>query len=710
MLELPLNRWKLLLPLIVLAFLSGTLLDRLFGASIDYWIHDSALVYQARQDWRYAAVVVLDDDVPLDVGRKQALPLFAQAADRIIAAGGQGIYFDAVVAKSMEGRMPYAVCIEPNGNVRWSEPSCVADTPSGSCRLGNSEWGNAPLRMAGRTLQSFRIAPYFHGQEQLPDFLLYGLESSFAIPEHGLVASDRLVAKDGPIAWWMDLSPDHAVVALAKFIVPDADKALLIDPDDQSCDQQRRCRRIRLSRPQFTLSESGSRPMIPVSRLASCDARVAERTAALFKDKVVIFQMAAPNEASDVFVSPMTIGWFGPHALTPGAQFLADAVETLLNRDHPRSPALPIKASLLLAAALIGVLSGAYLKQLYVWMIGVLLFIGVASLCYLNATLQLWPVTATMTGFIVGVIGTVGIHLALGAREGQLIIKYMPRQIHNLLISLKPNETFQNQRREVLVLMSDLAGYTSVTGFIKDPAFILELMNDYLNETSLVLQDKYNGWLENYVGDMVCYYWPYRCDRSDNSSCVNALQGALELVMLQKRFFASIEQRYHRKIDEVALKRIGSVINAGVGLTSGTVVMGDLGPKHGVRKFGILGDPLNLAARIESLTRLFSTEIIITEDFVEAARYLNYPIRRLGCMRVKGRTEPATLYAIGHRDDVRFADDVIAAWEKWLSAIENRVDAMPDCPEIFAKDRQTVERWLQRGLLRESGIWHLDEK
>ena len=364
-----------------------------------------------------------------------------------------------------------------------------------------------------------------------------------------------------------------------------------------------------------------------------------------------------------------------------------------------------------MTAALIGVLSGAYFKQGFVWLIGGLFITVVGSLCYLNDLVQLWPVTASMIVFIAGVGQTIGIHLIIGSREGKLIINYMPKQIHSLLISLKPNETFQNRRRFALVLMSDLAGYTTVTGFIKDPAVVLNLMNDYLSETSLILQDKYNGWLEDYVGDMVCYYWPYQCSEVGNvSACANTLQAAMELVTLQKRFFATLGERYYGTIEADALMRIHSVIDAGVGLTAGSVVMGDLGPKKGVRKFGILGDPMNLAARVESLTRLFNTEIIVTEDFILAARQLNYPCRRLGRLQVKGRKEPATVYAVGHADDPRFSADTIAAWDNWLAGIETHGSSTLECPEVYRKDRTTITTWLERRLLGTDGVWHLEEK
>lgn len=299
--------------------------------------------------------------------------------------------------------------------------------------------------------------------------------------------------------------------------------------------------------------------------------------------------------------------------------------------------------------------------------------------------------------------------LIIGLKEGRLISQYMPSQIHHLLLSLKTGESFQNRHCQAVVLMSDLAGYTTVTGLLKDPVYVLSLMNDYLSETSIVLQDKYNGWLEAYVGDMVCYYWPFQAGRQGNAY-LNALKGSIDLSDLQKQFFDGLVERYTGKIDETALNKISSIINAGVGISVGSVIMGDLGPKNGVRKFGILGDPLNLASRVESLTRLFNTEIIITEELVEAVEHGDLAVRRLGLISVKGRELPAALYAMGKPTDERFSASNIALWETWLSAIEQGKETDVACPEIYRKDCSTIKMWLSRGLLREDGVWHLDEK
>lgn len=699
---------KLCLIFIVVAFAVAYLIDHGLGNKIDYWVHDSAVVYQARTVWQHSVIVALDDDVPIRVGRKQALPLFARAAEQLVAAGVKGVFLDARVAKEMEGKMPYAVCMETDGSVRWSQPECTIASTN-QCLVNNSEQGNAPLRMSEQAIERFRIAPYLDQNQGLPDFLLFDWDASAVIPEQGVVSSDRLITKDSPIARWFDLSEDHAVLSLAGFINPNGLDELIHQPEDEICNDGRRCRRIRHSVPSFEIQTTGNKVIFPVSILASCDKKTAAQAAMPFKDKVVVFQATAPNESTDIFITPMTTALFSPQLMNPGAQFLADAVETLLNQDHPREPANAIKYILFLLAAMFGVLAGKYLQQIYLILVTLIFFSCLLALCFLNPITQLWPVTASMLGFIVGMGQVLTMQLVIGLKEGKLISQYMPRQIHHLLLSLKPNESFQNRRCQAVVLMSDLAGYTTVTGLLKDPAHVLGLMNDYLSDTSIVLQDKYNGWLEAYVGDLVCYYWPFQAGQPDDA-LTNALKGSVELAELQKQFFASLMDRYKDKIEEQTLKKITTIINAGVGISVGTVIMGDLGPEAGVRKFGVLGDPLNLASRVESLTRLFNTEIIVTNDFVDFVDQTGLVVRRLGQMSVKGRKLPAELYALGQKDDERFSADNIALWEDWLSHIEQDKVPMQACPEIFQKDCATIKQWLARGLLGKDGVWHLDEK
>ncbi len=713
----------------IIACLTGLVVDYYLGTEVDYWVHDAAVVYQERSKWQYMGIVALDDGIPINVGRKQALPLYAKATERLIAAGAKGVFFDARVFKGMEGRMPYAVCVEENGEIRWSEPQCSFNH-QGQCVVVPSTAGNAPLKMNEQAINHFSIAPYLNPQEQ--DFLLYDWDTVMFMPMQGVTASDRLVTKKSAIARWVDLSEDHAVYRLASFIDTDLrDKALANNKNDEICNQQRACRRIRLSKPLFSLNENPERLILPVSVLASCNEERALKMAEKLRNKAVVLQLTSPYESTDILISPMTTALFGPQLMTPGAQYIVDEVETLLNQDHPRVPNIEVKLSLFMLVALFSVLAGAYLKQYVLWLGGVAIFFILIALSFLNPIVQLWPVTAVLLTFLVSAILTTGTHLILGFKQGKLISRYMPYQIHELLMSLPHGLSFHNHRCQAVVLMSDLAGYTTVTGLLKEPRYIMNLMNDYLSETSIVLQDKYAGWLEAYVGDLVCYYWPYSDSGQSNvekndlgeqleqkilkktQAYQNVLEGALELATLQHQFFSQLSERYQGEIAHEALEKISQIINAGIGITTGTVVMGNLGPQHqgkGVLKFGILGDPLNLASRIEGLTRFFNTEIIITDELVAVALVAGFKTRYLGKMNVKGRIEPAIIYALGYAEDPRFDTELINQWEAWLTDIEASYKSSQDCPGVYCQDQKSIQLWLERGLLDKQGIWHLDQK
>lgn len=692
------------------AFLTGLTVDFYFGVKPDYWIHDAAVVFQRRTQWKYSAIVTLDDGVPYSVGKKQALPLFARATERMIEAGVKGIFLDARVSKEQEILMPYARCIKKDGFVQWSMPECSI-SPDRQCQIKNSDLASAPLKMKQEAIQYFRLAPYLDKSSNLPEFLLFDWEAAEAIPPEGLEVSDRLVTYDSPIARWLDLSEDHAVYSLVKF--SQAEKLSSIYKarlSDQICDDFYPCRRIRLSTPSYTLSLRGGRLILPVSLLASCDTQIALQTAALLKDKVVVLQTSAPDESSDLVVTPMTTALFGPKLITPGAQFLIDAVETLLNQDAPQPPTHRVKIILFACVALASVFAGIYWLQRYVWCLGLFIFFLLGLLCFLNPVDQLWPVAATMLVYLVGAGQMVVVYLVTGFKQGKLVRQYIPSQISSMLLSLSRNESFKNRRCHVAVLMSDLAGYTTVTGLLKEPGLVLELMSDYLEETSYVLQKQYDGILENYVGDMVCYYWKEDSGSEREDLYQNALSGAIELSQLQKQFFLNLSQKYRDKIETKSLTQIHTIIDAGIGLTTGNVVMGDLGPRNGTKKFGILGDPLNLAARIESLTRLFNTDIIITGDFMGVVKSSGLSARKLGTIKVKGRIQPETLYALGCSDDSRFDRKNIETWVNWLTAIESGREACIKCPDCYQKDKNTILNWLKRGLLGDDGIWYLDEK
>ncbi|MDC9729804.1 MAG: hypothetical protein PSN04_10845 [Methyloprofundus sp.] len=79
-------------------------------------------------------------------------------------------------------------------------------------------------------------------------------------------------------------------------------------------------------------------------------------------------------------------------------------------------------------------------------------------------------------------------------------------------------------------------------------------------------------------------------------------------------------------------------------------------------------------------------------------------------MGVKGRIEPAVIFALGYKSDLRFSENNIQQWDKWLLAIEQNLPATNECPDIFQLDKKSIQAWLARGLLGADGVWLLDQK
>ena len=378
--------------------------------------------------------------------------------------------------------------------------------------------------------------------------------------------------------------------------------------------------------------------------------------------------------------------------------------------DAPRRPALVWRILIMGLGALTGVMAGALLRNSIAITVPFLWTLLLTLLSFLSPLIQLWPIAVCTLTCLIGVVGAMGWHLAMGAKRGALVARYLPPPIRQMLLSLKGDQAFINQRRHAVILISDLAGYTTITNLLNDPAAVINLLNDYLDETTITLQGRYDGWLEGYVGDEVCFYWPSADNEFDAIQTTKALEGALKLSRLQQSYFQSLATRKITNIDKT-LNRVSQNINAGIGLAAGEVVMGNMGPENGVQKFGILGDAINLTSRVEALTRHFNTEILVTDRLGEEARKLGMGVRRVTQVKVKGRTKVTVLYAVGRSDDARFEPTRVAAWEVWAQSCEQGKIPPIDPDPLYRQDTTTLKKWLASDLLNtEEQTWVLTEK
>lgn len=719
--QLPITQPKILLCVFLIAWLVGCIVDNKFNTSLDAIFHDAAIVHTERKDWQHVAIVALDPGVPGFISRRQALPLYSLAAQRVLEMGATAVFLDAVLYE-FDHRISYAVCVEEYKEYpvphqfRWQDSTSLIPFANLTAAQFQKLFIAKPQFAGDDDFITVTLLQSFFGEELLPlDF--FELENNTK-QLHRLIADASIHKRNEGLFdtsfRWMNISEDAVipkVMALHEQTHPqlpifknDAGRFQASVDDRETCDQTP-CQRVRFSDPKHNFNDHPELPVIPVSDLASCQAGQHLQAQHLtkhqeaFKDKVVILQLTSPSEATDIKVTPMISALGSPGEFLTGPQFLADAVETAARGDSPRQPSMTLRWLVIGLGTVISVLIAAYAVAGFAFFAPLFTMGLTWALCFITAPAQLWPVAAVGLSSLLSMLLMVAIHISMGTAKAKLMAQYIPPQIRKLLLKYKGDKKFIHKKIDAVILMSDIAKYSNVTSELKEPAYVFQLLNHYFAETTLATQEKYAGWLESYVGDMVCFYWPVHERTNLEDQQKQALSGAIDMANRQQQFFKNLVNDTTLDIPKETLQVISTFIGAGIGLTSGKVMMGNLGPEKGIQKFGCLGDPLNLASRTESLTRHFNTEILITEELAAIARTIGLQVRTVARVIVKGRLTPVNICALGEKSDPRFDEESITAWETWYKDyVSGRKPDWSTSLHLYSLDKQTIETWVEQGL------------
>ena len=179
------------------------------------------------------------------------------------------------------------------------------------------------------------------------------------------------------------------------------------------------------------------------------------------------------------------------------------------------------------------------------------------------------------------------------------------------------------ETRELTFLFCDIRGFTPISEKYKsNPQGLTKLINSFLTPmTDIIL--KSGGTIDKYMGDCIMAFWNAPLDCSNH-------QG--------KAIIAAHSMR--KKMKELNLG-----FNIGIGINTGKAVVGNMGSEQRF-DYSVLGDAVNLASRLEGVSKDFNTTIIIGEDTYEAVEHLHKKMYRLGTVSVKGKSNKVVIYSI----------------------------------------------------------------
>jgi adenylate cyclase len=211
---------------------------------------------------------------------------------------------------------------------------------------------------------------------------------------------------------------------------------------------------------------------------------------------------------------------------------------------------------------------------------------------------------------------------------------YVPKELVAEMSKNPEEYSMRGESRQMSVLFSDVRDFTSISEGLSAEA-LKDLMNLYLTAMTEVVQDK-RGTIDKYIGDAIMAFWG--APVADPGHAKNALEAALAM------------HRNIRNLDPEFVKRGWPLLHIGVGLNCGEMSVGDMGSKFR-RAYTVMGDSVNLASRLEGLTKEYGVGILVSEYIVNAVP--SYLYREIDKVQVKGRMEGVSICEpIGRLDQV----------------------------------------------------------
>jgi adenylate cyclase len=182
-------------------------------------------------------------------------------------------------------------------------------------------------------------------------------------------------------------------------------------------------------------------------------------------------------------------------------------------------------------------------------------------------------------------------------------------------------------------MFCDIRDFTTISERMEATA-LTALLNDFLTPMSEAVIEN-DGTIDKYIGDSIMAFWNAPLDDPDHAS--NASRATLEM----RRRLSVLNQSLAERAQTAG--RPHAPIMIGIGLNSGEALVGNLGA-HARVNYSVIGDNVNLASRIEGVSKSFGLDILIGEHTRNAAsEFAAIPI---GEIFVKGKTLPARLYAL----------------------------------------------------------------
>ena len=345
----------------------------------------------------------------------------------------------------------------------------------------------------------------------------------------------------------------------------------------------------------------------------------------LFRDRIVLVGTSAPG-LTDLRATPVSEVYPGVEI---HASLIAGALEGTIRTRPVESPLVSA-----VAIALVGGTAAFAMATAGVVGVAAIMLVGLSTLLAWNAIAyaHLGWVVSLACGVLALVMVAVTNLVAGYVTEGRsrravigLFGQYVAPQLVERMASDPDNFVLESQNKELTILFADIRGFTRMAESM-EPQQLRDYLNRFLTAMTEVIHT-YNGTVDKYIGDAVMAFWGAPVD--DPMHADHAVAAALAM---QREV-----DRLNREFEMLGWPRL----TVGIGINTGVVRVGDMGSKLR-RAYTVIGDAVNLAARLEGLSKKYELPIVIGDATRRAVRGI--ALQFVAQSEVLGRTEPVGVW------------------------------------------------------------------
>jgi adenylate cyclase len=376
---------------------------------------------------------------------------------------------------------------------------------------------------------------------------------------------------------------------------------------------------------------------------------------AFFKDKIVMVGSSAQVE-HDTVVTPMS-----PTTLGPALHL--QAMAAAMNHEFLRPTPARTGLAMVVAAGLVAWSLVAFLRRpllcLVTFIVITCAYLGAARFFYDKTGLLLLTVPV-LSALVLSGLFSLSFEYVLEWREKLRTRRTLERYVSkNLVKEVLDNpgsyySSLRGVRVPATILFSDLIGFTTLSEKADPEALVLQL-NEYLSRmTSVVFSN--GGTLDKFIGDAIMAVWGNVRSFGMAEDAKNCARAALAM----RRELQQLNQKWREE------GRMG--LGMGIGINQGEVIVGNIG-SHERMDPTVIGDSVNLASRLEGLTRVYGVDILVGAAAAELARD-EVHLRSVARVQVKGKSKPVDIFTfVGSRNE-----EVDPEFLKWLETYEEGLE------------------------------------